>query len=177
MINADYELIKNCKLSDNQRRQIIEIKQQYWEYSYESQAKWISENIGPDDLHLIAYVDCSPVAYLDIVNVSVQLNHTDYCMSGIGNVCVDRNHLGKGFGKSCVNKANDIITSLKSPGVLLCHDNLVTFYQKCGWILFNSSDTEMFIGKSEYCHNIMFYNFDFLLDIEPVTILRIRRNF
>ena len=150
----NFEIIKNSRLPEEKLKEIIKLKNQSWQYPFSSQKNWIKNNLCDEDVHLLMYNENRLVGYLDIVEVSVSLDDKTIEMLGIGNVCVDKSFLKQGLGKKLVLRANQEITNKNKTGVLLCHENLVAFYKKCGWSLVKYSKLK--INQEENSCYIMF---------------------
>lgn len=146
-----FKVIKNSRLSEEKLKEIVEIKNQSWQYPFESQVKWLKNNLFDNDLHLLMYNGNSLVGYLDIVEVSVKIGENTEEMLGIGNVCVDKSYLKQGLGKKLVLRANEEIKKKNKKGVLLCQESLVGFYKKCGWSVVRYDTLEIKEEKA-YCY-------------------------
>ncbi len=170
-MSENFYLIKQGDLNDKDFEEIISLKNQYWVYPYESQKRWINENLNKDDIHLLMKIDENPIAYLSICRVEITIDGNKSDMLGIGSVCVDSKHAKKGLGKAIVLKANEIIREQNAMGVLLCHDALVAFYRLCGWNLVNYNTATL--GGKIYCDNVMILSNN---EIDAVNI-EITKNF
>ena len=161
MMENKFEVIEHAHLTDSRRDLIIELKQNYWKHDYESQKKWMAENLRPDDVHILMYDGESLIAYLTVSQIEVGLDGIKKKMLGIGNVCVKKDHSGTGLGKKCVLYANDYIVGQAAPGILLCHDHLCGFYSKCNWVTVNEGlRTEITVAHMPYEHMVMVINDD-----------------
>ena len=170
-MNEKFYLIKQSELNEDLLKEIIFLKNQYWVHPYESQKRWINENLENDDLHLLMKIDEKPVAYLSICRIAITIDENKSDMLGIGSVCVGREYAKKGFGKAIVLKANDIIKEKNAQGVLLCHDALIEFYRRCGWNLINYNAATL--ASQNYSDNVMLLNGS---EINAVNI-QIEKNF
>lgn len=157
------------------RKEIIELKQNYWKYSFDSQIKWMRENLSDNDKHILSYKDDCLVAYLDLVDIKLRCDNNTFEALGMGNVCVHPNVSHKGYGVDIVKYANSIILENSKVGVLLCHDELVEFYKKCGWIQIPRY-IEITIADSYYDMNLMLIN-NRVIDILNIKKIAIDRNF
>lgn len=90
MMELNVLMKKTVELSYDEMNSLIALKQQHWGYTDEQQRRWFSENIMADDYHLQIYGGGVLLAYLNAVNVDVDINQTLHRMLGIGNVCVDK---------------------------------------------------------------------------------------
>lgn len=144
--SLEISLIKHSEVSDNYIEKIISLKTLHWPYSFESQKEWINNNIQPDDYHLcLETKNRSLIGYLNLVFLQGVFGHIEKKIIGVGNVCVDKQISGKGFGVLLMQIANYYITTFGLPGMLLCSESLVMFYKKVNWVEFQG---EIFINGS-----------------------------
>jgi len=148
-------LIKHSDISEEELMEICELKAIRWKYTVEQHKKWMSENIQPNDFHVIIKADQQPIAYTNLVDVDAIINNENINVRGIGNVCTSET--GKGFGNILMEEVNAALTQNQWIGILLCKDDLTTYYKKFHWKLIekNLLKTEKF---SEI--NFMIYNFE-----------------
>jgi len=161
------QLLENSRISDKVRDKIIHLKQEYWDYPYESHLKWMEENIREDEYHLIITDSMDEViAYLNIVNVSLTLNNSGEEVMGVGNVCVKKSYSGQGIGRLLMGISNYYINSFGKRGILLCKQPLINFYEKCGWMKYEG---EVFLKDKKYDGAVMFTEY---LNIPKISIER-----
>lgn len=127
------EFIKHQEASVDDLKRAIIIKQTAWPYPYESQKKWIQDNLKEDDVHVFLKKKDEYVAYLNLVQVNVVINTKNKPFLGIGNVCAIKQH--SGFGGLLMGKIYLYLVENKYRGILFCKDELVRFYQKYHWSL------------------------------------------
>ena len=146
--------INHKEITNTFLKKIVLIKEQQWEYSKEEQLRWISENLLSDDKHLMIFnKDNALIAYMNMVNVKIQIEKINYEVLGIGNVCIDNKYFGKGMGKLLMNVCELYLKNLNKTGILLCKDKLNSFYEKIGWIKYKN---KVLINKEEFNHNVFF---------------------
>lgn len=168
--------IKNTiELSDKDLYELIRLKQQYWAYDEVMQKKWFDNNIKPCDYHVLVRSNDSLLAYLNIVNINVDLNDKKIGMLGIGNVCVDQEHAKIGIGSVIIGIVNSFIKSRKMCGVLLCRNNVTGFYKKNQWDLVASE--KVVVNSKEFYHSIMVYDPLKLYFTETMNEIYIDRSF
>ena len=156
------EVIKQSDLSDSDLKTIIELKQCAWDYDFEKQEAWINDNLSADDFHVVMFQDADAIAYLNLININIDINDCTYSALGIGNVCSKVK--GKGHGKLLMSLVNQYIETKNCIGVLLCKHPLVSFYEKVNWRLINQVEISSKINMNDI--NMMFYNLD--LDIDRI---------
>lgn len=127
------EFINHCEIKFSDCLEIVDLKNKVWPYPFESQIKWIKDNIHPEDIHLILKENGSLMGYLNLCKVIVGNNNQNDIYWGIGNVCVDPLVQGKGLGNIIIKEANQFILNSKSRGILICKDRLVSFYARHNW--------------------------------------------
>lgn len=153
-----YKTISNKLINKSTLVEIASLKSEYWKYPVESQIEWISEHYSDNDLHLLVYKNNILVAYAGLIFSECIIDGimTKFC--GLGNVCVRGTERGTGIGLQLVCRANEIIKANKIEGLLLCHKNLVSFYEKCGWTLLSIKRAT--VDVNEFTENIMAINTD-----------------
>jgi hypothetical protein len=114
--------------------EIIQIKTIAWPYSFEKQLKWIKNNIKESDVHVLLYdIQGEIIAYANLINIGVKINHLDFSAFGIGNVCTKEK--GKGYGKVLMNFINHYLLQKNKIGLLFCTPKLIHFYELNQWEL------------------------------------------
>lgn len=172
MNSLRWKVIKHSDITEDELRQIVQLKDQHWPYGLESQKHWIDNNIIIDDYHLCGMDDNILVAYMAIVHVDLEIDSQRIDCLGLSNVCVDKNVEKKGFGGKLVSEANRFIIAKKLTGLLLCKESLVPFYQKYGWRLLDY--VEASVGGVPYDKRVMIYA---NRDLNDVDFIIINRNF
>ncbi len=153
-----YTIFKHKDLNEDALREIIRLKQQHWNHPYESQKKWIEDNLQPEDIHMLYAIDGRYIAYMSICIIDIFSKEMHIKAKGLGNVCVDKELQGKGLGKRLVEKANELITDAGEVGILLCHNHLLAFYERCGW--HNVEYNSLLIGENKFNDILMLLNCD-----------------
>lgn len=154
------EIIKNKNISLEKLKEIILLKQEYWNYCYEDQVKWIKENLQDNDLHFLLYTEEELTAYLNIVEIKISSELKQEKFLGIGNVCVSIKKRKKGFGKIIIKEVNKFINKSNIGALLLCKNSLIPFYSKCNWIKIPVKEKNIFINKQRYLNIIMGIHFE-----------------
>lgn len=146
-------LVKHSETDGLTINEIIKLKQQYWPYSYENQIVWMNNNLNKDDHHLIIKNNDNEgiIAYLNLINVKV--NGVPFF--GIGNVCVDKNFIGKGIGTLLINISKYYSQQFCLDMILLCKKDLIDFYKKCGFYPYNGN---VYINGILFNNTAMFLN-------------------
>ncbi len=170
-MNEEFIIIKHEDLTADALNEIVRLKQQHWNYSAESQKKWIQSCLKADDLHLLMKMDDKFVAYLSINVINMVVNGQAMVGKGLGNVCVDKDVQRQGLGKKIVEKANEIIKINDDIGILLCHTHLIPFYERCGWV--NTSYDNLEIDKRTFADVVMLFN----NDLRHITYMTLDRSF
>ena len=156
-----WKTVKNTDLSVGEKLQIAELKNQYWPYGIASQIRWMKDNIQKNDVHLMGEeIDSSAIlkAYITLSDLNIVVDGKSNSSIGIGGVCVDAALQHSGVGKQLMEAANRYIETQRKMGVLLCKNNLIGFYKKCGWKQL-SFQTAVVAGF-KYKYNIMSFNSD-----------------
>lgn len=89
---------------------------------------------------LITFSDNEVSAFVNIVERTVHIDKKAYDAAGINNLIVNKKYRGRGLGKLIMLEAQQFILETLSCqiGILLCADNLVSFYEKLNWHLVDS---------------------------------------
>lgn len=147
-----HENIEYSRLLD-----VIKIKSSAWNYPLESQIQWIYENITPSDIHCILKDDDIDVAYLNLVDITLDIDGLRYRGFGVGNVCSIEK--GKGYGSVLMEMTNLYIKQQTRIGMLFCKSSLLGFYSRFDWkrIL----PTHLLMPKGICGIEVMLYNFSY----------------
>lgn len=125
------QLIKHADISEKQINEICNLKAIRWDYSLEQHRQWILQNINVNDYHIIITENETPVAYNNLVEISAIVNSVELKFMGLGNVCTSET--GRGYGNILMKNTNDILKKNHWKGLLLCKNNLVSYYERFGW--------------------------------------------
>ena len=170
----NWRVIKHRDLSMADGLRIAYMKDQHWPYGLESQIFWMKDNIRMDDAHLMGEEQSGDKtelkAYITLVNLSVAIDDLNIDCIGVGGVCVDKEMQHSGMGRHLMQEAGKYINEHSKPGILLCKEDLIPFYEKCGWKPIHYQIAT--VAGNYYEHNIM------LLDKEcTCSNIIIDRNF
>ncbi len=125
------KVIQHADISKDELDEIIQIKSVAWPYPYEKQQEWINQHLKNSDLHLILKNN-KAVAYLNLVDIEIEIDHKLFNAFGVGNVCAIEK--GKGFGNELMILTNQYIKTKQKPAMLFCRPELICFYEKFGWL-------------------------------------------
>jgi len=125
------KIIRHSDLSKADLDEIIKIKSVAWPYPYEKQTEWIKANLKGSDLHLILLKNNEAVAYLNLIDIELEIDNKLFNAFGVGNVCAIQK--GEGYGNELMKQTNQYITEKVRIGLLFCKKELVDFYKKYGW--------------------------------------------
>ncbi|MCI9136017.1 MAG: GNAT family N-acetyltransferase [Lachnospiraceae bacterium] len=169
------EIKKTKDLLKEEINSLIELKQQHWPYDAGRQISWLHTNIREDDYHVLIFRGGGLLAYLNIVNVDVEIDKMHHGMFGIGNVCVNKNHGQRGWGNILMAVTNAFIKERNTCAVLLCREKLVDFYKMSSWSELQAE--KILVCGQEYHDRVMMYGS--LKSIRPVQIrlISLNRNF
>lgn len=125
------KLIVHKEITEDELNEVIRIKSTQWHYIYEEQLQWIKNNIKDTDIHVLLYLNKNIVAYLNLIDINLEINGVQEKGYGVGNVCaIER---GKGFGFRIMQEVNQYILNSKKVGLLFCKEQLLKFYHSLGW--------------------------------------------
>lgn len=142
-----YLITNNADVSQDLKHEICLVKRSFGQYTQESQIKWMAENLRNEDLHFLLYYNESVVAYCNLVERVLTCDNETIEVLGVGNVCSVTS--GQGFGAALMLHVNKYMKNVSRVGLLLCKENLVSFYGKFDWHL---------ISVSEVTCKVMIYN-------------------
>ena len=156
----DLKIIRHCDIDKESLGDIIRLKEQHWPHGICSQERWLQENLRPKDYHFLLYrLDENGyrlVGYLNLVNINAKFKEHELRCLGVGNVCIDKRYMSQGLGKYLISKVNIYIEKTNMTAILLCREQIVKFYRRCGWNKLN--DILLFIGETFNNSIIMGYN-------------------
>jgi predicted GNAT family N-acyltransferase len=150
----EIKLIRHENISAPTLNQICELKSLHWHFPIEKQLAWIEANIQKNDYHLLIIEDSQLVAYMNLVDINVEIDDHTEAFKGIGNVCTRSS--GKGLGNILMDAVNQALIKYEWHGILLCKDPLVGYYKKNHWALVEKAKVEQEKYKEI---NIMVFNY------------------
>jgi N-acetylglutamate synthase-like GNAT family acetyltransferase len=146
--------------------EIIRIKSLAWPYTVNQQRLWIEKNHGEDDIHVLLADNGNFVGYLSLTPLREMIvNSKCIEVAGVGNVCVETR--GRGLGLKLLLSLNNYLVQKQQHGVLFCKENLVGFYENCGWIAISEDNLTVDLENKNAV--MMAYNFNSM--IETVTYM------
>lgn len=140
MIRINFIKHKNCSIE--QKIELSLFKKLNWDYPVESQLNWMSDNLLPDDIHVLLEVNNELVAYLNIVKLKITVNQDSQSAFGIGNVCVSPKYKGKSYGRMIMSVVDCYARQHKVLALLYCQQKNLGFYKSCGWNEVNNANTK-----------------------------------
>ena len=132
MIKID--VIRHGDCSDTQKKMICEFKNLNWIYPIDSHLNWMEENLDIEDLHVLLYDKGKLCAYLNLVDTKLYIDNGYQPIWGIGNVCVDPEYKGLGYGHLIMDVAKFYCKKSIRIGVLFCQGKNTGFYRNCNWV-------------------------------------------
>lgn len=148
------KVIQHGDVPNNELNEIIKIKSVAWAYPYEKQLEWLNANLKDSDLHLILLKNNEAVAYLNLIDIEVDIDNCKIKAFGVGNVCAIEK--GKGYGNELMKHTNQYIIEKKRIGLLFCKKELIDFYEKYGWSWVNKNKLRLSFNNSNI--EIMIFN-------------------
>lgn len=145
------KLINHKDITQKELEAVVLVKSTQWNYSFEKQIDWIKTNIKDTDIHVFLSFEGKNIAYLNLIDIELQVNDILNKGYGIGNVCAIEK--GKGYGFQLMKLTNEFIIDSKRIGLLFCKMSLVRFYESLEWelqTLENSSLDESIIKVLTY---------------------------
>lgn len=127
----------------------VSVKSNAWPYPFESQIKWIMDNMRPYDLHVFLSDAEKDIAYMTISHVVGSLNGLQTTFCGVGCVCAAKP--GTGCGRLLMNNVNEFIRNNGQIGLLFCKTHILGFYEKVGWSLVPKERIKSLSAPEDFC--------------------------
>ena len=150
----DVLYIQHSKLSQSLLDEIIKIKSVAWPYSYNEHSEWIKTNIKNSDIHVLLYDGKTALAYINLIEIEVNIDEIKLHGFGIGNVCAIEK--GKGWGKEIILKVNNYLFENNKVGLLFCKMELLKFYIENGWVM--TTNEQIYFSNISDTVNTLVYN-------------------
>lgn len=84
---------------------------------------------------LFLYLDNKIIGHIGINRRIISHKNKTYIIGGVGDVAIDNEYRGKGFGSKLMKEVSKILKKENyNIGVLFNHPKLDNFYSSCGWI-------------------------------------------
>ena len=158
-----FQSIKTSELDKKQIDQILNLKNTYWKYGYESQLTWFKKNSHKNDVHNLIIINDEIVGYTFLGSRTFEILHLSKIIKKLPYILFETLILSykyrNFFYVSKLMKFNSkIINKKKNPSFLLCHNPNVKLYKFFGWSSINVSDFKV----PDHPRNLkgMVYNFD-----------------
>lgn len=90
--------LRHDQITSNIIDKIIKVKSVAWDFDYESQKDWIKYNLKDADIHILLFQNEKVIAYLNLIELDINVDALNYKAYGIGNVCAFKK--GKGWGRN-----------------------------------------------------------------------------
>lgn len=146
--------VQHNKLTPSLMQEIIKVKCIAWPYNYNEHLKWIENNLNNSDIHVLLYQNERILAYLNLVEISIQFDGCDLQGFGIGNVCAAEK--GQGWGGEIISRVNQFLLKNDLVGLLFCKEGLVKFYTENRWERVNEAKLDILKSSSEI--NVLVFN-------------------
>ena len=127
----ELQIIKHNDILFRDLLRAISIKTIAWPHPFESQVKWIVDNMQPEDMHVFLTVEGKSVAYLTLSHIVGKINEKTELFLGIGCVCSAVR--GKGYGNLLMQEVNSLLVKNNYKGLLFCREGVKRFYQNNRW--------------------------------------------
>jgi GNAT superfamily N-acetyltransferase len=131
--------------------------------------KWGNDIFGGDELGLswrpmelrfIQKIDGESVGHLGLIRDQIELNGKTLKIAGVGDIVTIPEVRGKGIAKKLLKHSMEFfIDEWKvDVGILFCLEQLVPFYQSCGW---KTANNEVYVmqpsGQIKFPNSLMVY--------------------
>lgn len=150
------KLIRHREVTEKQLEEIIKIKSTAWLYNFNNQIEWMNNNFKEDDIHVLMSLNNQDVAYLNLVEIEIEIDGILKMGYGIGNVCARER--GRGYGSKIMSKTNLYLKKKNKIGLLFCKYSLVGFYKLNNWKLIEKNKLELSFNNESI--ETMIFNYD-----------------
>ena len=140
----DIEYIKHKEINNQKIKDIINLKSQFWLYDYDSQKKWIKENVKLEDEHILIYKESQLLGYGLILKRNCNI---------VDSIIVNEKYRGMGYGGYLINFINN---KIEDNGFLLCEKHNISYYKKYGW----KKDNNIKIFNKKIKDNLYFMKYN-----------------
>lgn len=134
--------IPHQNISKDTLLDVVKIKSIAWPYTTNEQLEWINKNIKNEDIHVLLTNDKNDIlAYLNLVEIELEIDDVTCKAFGIGNVCAATK--GSGYGSKLFSEVNKFLLFKNRKGLLFCNRKLVSFYERLGWKIISKKEIDI----------------------------------
>ena len=127
-------LSKNTnKLTLNEKRKILKLKNEFWKRDIVSQKNWFKKNIKLTDIHNLLFFNNKLVGYTCLRLRTLKINKKFYKYFNFDTLIISDKTRKKGYGSLLTHFNNKVIELKKKPSFLVCDNKKVKFYKKNNW--------------------------------------------
>ena len=124
---------KNSRLPADIKRQILVLKDSFWNYGVKNQLTWLNKNISKEDIHNCVFHQKKLVGYTLLRKRKMFIRNKNFSYFLIDTVIVSKKSRKKNLGIYLMKFNNKFIRKNKKKGFLICKKKLINFYEKTGW--------------------------------------------
>jgi hypothetical protein len=146
--------------------QIIKLKKIFWKFNLNSQLAFFKKDYCKFDIHNLLYLKKKLMGYNVLKKRSffVKKKNKYYYLDTL---IIAKSQRKKNYGSILMKLNNNLIKNNNLHGMLLCRNNMVSFYKKFGWKIINSQNTvledkntllvKLFFNNKKYKKNTRYY--------------------
>lgn len=147
--------------------QISKLKQTFWKYDLKSQISFFEKNYYKFDINNLLYQNKKLIGYNILKKRSLFIKNKKSKYYYLDTLIIDKNQRHKNYGSILMKLNNNLIKNNNLHGMLLCRNNMVSFYKKFGWKIINSQKilledkkthlVKLFFNNKKYKENLKYY--------------------
>jgi len=127
-------LSKNTnKLTLNEKRKILMLKNEFWKKGIVSQQNWFKKNIKISDIHNLLFFKKKLAGYTCLRLRTLKINKKFYKYFYFDTLIISDKIRKNGYGSLLTHFNNKVIESKKKPSFLVCDNKEMKFYKKNNW--------------------------------------------
>ena len=148
--------LETKKLSIKDINSICTLKDTHWKFGIKSQLNFFKNSYRPNDIHICIYSNNNLVGYNCLRKRKIIISDFNSIYILFDSLIVSSKYRNKKLSTYLINFSNTYIYSQKLIGVLLCNNDLLSFYGRHNWIKINRRNNNIINIPLE--KNIMTYN-------------------
>jgi predicted GNAT family N-acyltransferase len=128
-----FRMVAAREITDSILASIFQIKDQHWPHGLDEQKKWWKANSDDSDELACLFLRGSLIAFLKLRDREVVINNRRLPSRCMTEVCVEKSMMGQNIGRTLLKNVFAVLEEqLDGHGHLLCTNDQLSFYKKCG---------------------------------------------
>ena len=148
-----FQSIKTLELTNKEIDQILNLKNTYWEYGYDSQFDWFKKNAQPDDLHNVMKIKDNLIGYTFLGHRSFEIVKSDNKKESLkytlfATLILKKDYRNYFYASKMMKYNSETIKKIDKPSFLLCHGKNMKFYKHFNWRKLDESSFNVYDHKT-----------------------------